>query len=92
LAAARKKRIDDAGADREQESAGAYDPDETVVDPNGEERNTEPQDMNGEVLSDEELRATWLRRVQTTPGDFLRAKFAYQAARPERAADGEPAP
>jgi Ca-activated chloride channel family protein len=92
LAAARKKRIDDAGADREQESAGAYDPDETVVDPNGEERNTEPQDMNGEVLSDEELRATWLRRVQTTPGDFLRAKFAYQAARPETAADGEPAP
>jgi Ca-activated chloride channel family protein len=36
--------------------------------------------MNGEALSDEDLRATWLRRVQTTPGDFLRAKFAYQAA------------
>jgi Ca-activated chloride channel homolog len=92
LAVARKKRIDEAGADREQESAGAYDPDETVVDSNGEERNTKPQDMNGEVLSDEELRATWLRRVQTTPGDFLRAKFAYQAARPETAADQEPAP
>jgi Ca-activated chloride channel homolog len=92
LAEARKKRIDDAGADRERESAGAYDPDETVMEPNGEEPNDEPQDMNGEVLSDEELRATWLRRVQTTPGDFLRAKFAYQAARPETAADGEPAP
>jgi Ca-activated chloride channel homolog len=92
LAAARKQRIDDAGADREQESAGAYDPDETVMDPNAEERNDQPEDMNGEALSDEELRATWLRRVQTTPGDFLRAKFAYQAARPETAADGEPAP
>ena len=40
----------------------------------------EPQDLNGQALSDAELQATWLRRVQTTPGDFLRAKFAYQAA------------
>ena len=30
-------------------------------------------------LSDEELRALWLRRVQTKPADFLRAKFAFQA-------------
>ncbi len=83
LAAARKKRIDDAGEDRDQESAGAYNPDETVLDPNGEDRTSETEDMNGEALSDEDLRATWLRRVQTTPGDFLRAKFAYQAAHPE---------
>ncbi len=31
-------------------------------------------------LSDVELRAMWLRRVQTRPADFLRAKFSYQAA------------
>jgi Ca-activated chloride channel family protein len=31
-------------------------------------------------LSDAEMRATWLRRVQTKPADFLRAKFAYQEA------------
>ena len=36
--------------------------------------------MNDPQLSDAELRATLLRRVQTSPGDFLRAKFAYQAA------------
>jgi Ca-activated chloride channel family protein len=30
-------------------------------------------------LSDEELRGLWLRRVQTKPADFLRAKFAFQA-------------
>jgi len=29
-------------------------------------------------LSDEAIRATWMRRVQTRPGDFLRAKFLYQ--------------
>jgi Ca-activated chloride channel family protein len=92
LAAARKKRIDDAGADRDQESAEAYDPDESVVDPQGKDREAEPREMNGDALSDEALRATWLRRVQTTPGDFLRAKFAYQAARAETEADGERAP
>jgi Ca-activated chloride channel family protein len=32
----------------------------------------------GDPLSDEELRGLWLRRVQTKPADFLRAKFAYQ--------------
>jgi Ca-activated chloride channel family protein len=30
--------------------------------------------------SDEELRAIWLRQVQTKPADFLAAKFAYQQA------------
>lgn len=86
LALARKQRIDDAGANREQESAGAYKPDETVFDQKGEDQpNDQPQDMNAQQLSDAELRATWLRRVQTTPADFLRAKFAYQAARAEQA-------
>jgi Ca-activated chloride channel family protein len=26
------------------------------------------------------MQALWLRRVQTRPADFLRAKFAYQQA------------
>jgi len=34
----------------------------------------------GEVPSDDELRALWLRNVQTEPADFLRVKFAYQRA------------
>jgi Ca-activated chloride channel family protein len=39
------------------------------------------QDTNtGGAMSDAELRNRWLRRVQTAPADFLRAKFAYQAA------------
>jgi Ca-activated chloride channel family protein len=41
-------------------------------------------ELAGGEVSDEELRATWLRRVQTTPGDFLRAKFAYQAAHADK--------
>jgi len=36
-------------------------------------------------MSDAELRAVWLRQVQTKPADFLQAKFAYQyATRPEQ--------
>ena len=31
-------------------------------------------------LSDVEMRAVWLRNVQTRPADFLRSKFAYQNA------------
>ncbi len=34
----------------------------------------------GKQLSDQEMRAMWLRRVQTKPADFLRAKFSYQRA------------
>jgi len=34
----------------------------------------------GEAMSDKELRAVWLRQVQTKPADFLAAKFAYQQA------------
>ena len=35
---------------------------------------------SGARLTDEQLRSLWLRRVQTKPADFLRAKFAYQLA------------
>jgi Ca-activated chloride channel family protein len=34
----------------------------------------------GAPMSDAEMRAVWLRGVQTHPADFLRSKFAYQAA------------
>lgn len=84
LAIARKKRIDDAGENRDQESADAYKPDETVFDQKGDDKKSKPNDLSNQELSDTELRASWLRRIQTTPGDFLRAKFAWQAAHTEQ--------
>lgn len=33
-------------------------------------------------LSEQELQSLWLRRVQTRPADFLRAKFAFQLTQP----------
>jgi len=40
----------------------------------------EEQTEGGQEMSDQELRAIWLRQVQTKPADFLAAKFAYQQA------------
>lgn len=35
----------------------------------------------GKPMSDAQLQALWLRRVQTRPAAFMRAKFAFQLAR-----------
>jgi Ca-activated chloride channel family protein len=35
-------------------------------------------DTQPSAMSDEAIRALWLRRVQTRPADFLRARFAFQ--------------
>jgi Ca-activated chloride channel family protein len=54
-----------------------------VFDQKGENKNRVPDLAAEGPASDADLQATWLRRLQTTPGDFLKAKFAYQAAHAE---------
>ena len=87
LALARKKAMEDAGKDAADEQTGQADPDEIVFDgkKTGEDQEAKPLELAGEKMSDDQLRATWLRRVQTTPGQFLKAKFAYQAAAEDNA-------
>ncbi len=52
-------------------------PDEIVFDKT--KKGGEDTAVEGEKpMSDEAVRALWLKRVQTRPADFLRAKFAYQ--------------
>lgn len=80
LAMARKDMLETSGKNRAEDQTGAYTADKIVFDQKGDDKKGQPTEMNGQKMSDEELRALWLRRVQTTPGDFLRAKFAYQAA------------
>jgi Ca-activated chloride channel family protein len=43
-----------------------------------EETEGEPIEIKQEMYSDEQLNEMWMRRVQTSPADFLRNKFAYQ--------------
>jgi len=47
-----------------------------------------PQAETG--MSDEAVRALWLKRVQTGPADFLRARFAYQLQPPPPPPSGAP--
>lgn len=56
-------------------------PDEIVFDNRAKDQeaaNAETIAGAGEELSDEAMRALWLRRVESRPADFLRRKFAYQ--------------
>jgi Ca-activated chloride channel family protein len=54
-------------------------PDETYRQ--NRQRNNEPPPSGAQAsvaMTDETIRALWLRRVQSRPADFLRARFAYQ--------------
>jgi Ca-activated chloride channel family protein len=81
IAVARRKVLEGSDRDREQESTDDDEkPDEIVIDQKGENKNTPPDLAAEGPVSDADLQATWLRRVQTTPGAFLKIKFSYQAA------------
>lgn len=69
---------DDAGG-----TGGKLGADEIVFDDSGrvEKAGSEVETEGGEEMSDEALRAVWLRRSQGDPGEFLRARFAYQLYR-----------
>ena len=84
LATARLEKLKPPDDQVSQKGMGEDDePDEIVFDERAkklEQANTETIQA-GEELSDEALRALWLRRVESSPADFLRRKFAYQYGR-----------
>ncbi len=79
IAKGRAERLRFEGGDMTGGMLGA---DEIVFDQGRSAPDTDQTEtVEGSVeLSDEEMRMMWLRQVQTTPGDFLKAKFAYQLA------------
>lgn len=54
--------------------------DEVVFDKDKKPGGQETEVAADQAVSDSAIQAMWLRRVQTQPADFLRAKFAYQQA------------
>ena len=66
-------------------TGGQLEADEIVFDDTGRvnKGGTEVESDGGE-MSDEAMRAVWLRRVQGDPADFLRARFAYQLYRADQ--------
>lgn len=84
IAALRAERLKTEGGDM---TGGQLEADDIVFT---EGKSSANQGDEAEVvsseLSDAEMRAVWLRNVQTRPADFLRSKFAYQqtmAVQPE---------
>jgi len=68
-------------------TGGQMEADEYVIDTSGRVNKSsaaETVDGGDQPLSDEALRATWLRRVDTSPADFLAARFSYQLATEQR--------
>lgn len=82
LAVARGKLRQQQGGDLGDQQEGA---DEVVFDQNKPPGGQDTVVAGQQATSDAAVQALWLRRVQTRPADFLKAKFAYQQA---RAAEG----
>ena len=85
IAATRAKRLEKQGGDMGDQKIGA---DEIVFD---KEKKAEGQDTETEEpqsLSDSAMQALWLRRVQTSPATFLKAKFAYQLSADQQQGGG----
>lgn len=79
LAEARLRMLAPSGD--EGEGAEQVAPDGIVVDDQAKAPGATLTQTSGGAPSDADVQALWLRRVQTKPADFLRAKFAYQLSR-----------
>jgi len=75
IAVYRRDRLRLKGGDA---TGGETEPDAMIFEKNKKSTGEKVEVNMGDPLSDDELRALWLRRVQTKPADFLRAKFAFQ--------------
>jgi Ca-activated chloride channel family protein len=85
IASVRKDRLkptdDDAGG-----TGGKMEADEIVFDDTGRvnKSGSETETEVSQQMSDDEMRAVWLRRVQNNPAEFLRTRFSYQLYREQQ--------
>lgn len=85
IARARKEKLAPPESD-EGGTGGMLEADEYVFDDTGRVKRSGQEQVTegGQAMSDEEMRAVWLRRVQNDPAGFLSAKFAYQLYRDQK--------
>ncbi len=77
IAVTRAEMVKKEGGDMTGGKMGA---DDFVFDKSKGKGQQDEQTEEVQEAGEAEMRAVWLRRVQTRPADFLRAKFAYQYA------------
>ncbi len=86
IAVARAKAVEQKGGDMGDQQIGA---DEITFDKKENTGGQETETQGDQPLSDSAMQALWLRRVQTKPAEFLKAKFAYQMANAEQGKETE---
>jgi Ca-activated chloride channel family protein len=90
IAQLRAERMKAPGADAGDQREGA---DEIVYDKDAKNPEGQETQTTGAPMNDEAVRALWLKRVQTKPAEFLRARFGYQLEAQQRASKaGEKTP
>jgi Ca-activated chloride channel family protein len=77
IAVARGKASKAEGGDMGDQTIGA---DKIVFDKDKKKGGQDTKIDGAQAVSDDTVQALWLRRVQTKPAEFLKAKFAYQKA------------
>jgi len=87
LAQLRADKTKAPGGDLGDQEEGA---DEIVYDKDAKNPDGQNTEVDDKPMSDEQVRALWLKRVQTRPADFLRARFAYQLQVPPPPTEARP--
>jgi len=73
----KKKKAKEKEEEPPEGQEPTYNPDEIKFDEKG--KKGKKGEINQAELSVEQIQQVWMRRLQTTPSDFLRLKFAAQA-------------
>ena len=91
LARARWERLQKDAGERPDEWGTDLEPDEVVFDASKDKKTdvSEKVEVDEELLSEEQMRAVWLRRVETKPAEFLKQKFGYQYATRQNVEEGK---
>lgn len=76
LAEARAKLVEAEGGEMGDQLLGA---DKIVFDNKAKNEGQDTTLTDEQTVSQQDVQAMWLRRVQTRPADFLKAKFSFQA-------------
>lgn len=86
IAQLRAERLIAKGEDAGDQREGA---DQIVYDKDAKQPGSQDTQAAGvQAMNDEAVRALWLKRVQTRPEDFLRARFSYQLQTREQPTGG----
>jgi Ca-activated chloride channel homolog len=77
IAIARAKQTETKGGDLGDQKLGA---DKIVFDKDAKNEGQETQITSDQNSSNIDIQSMWLRKIQTKPADFLKAKFEFQNA------------